>query len=251
MGQIGIGINENVYLSKIEQDPQSGAILITFNNKDDETGGNGPVNYFEMLGADKLVDPSQGLTIRVFAPNEPKADKTIEQRVQFAFNDILSNRQIIEHLMEGYMREEEASAGKIVFANTGLDQQNFDQKIITAPILKVVHNNLARHFLQGMKPFVGRRDLLFRLLLVAQNRDKPFASFRKRYLKDNPIWESMDVPREMSKLAFTKYELKEGLDKDQPLPPRDSADPKGPAGPVGTPTAPLNAGSVFNSGMFG
>jgi hypothetical protein len=244
MPQIGVGINEDVFISKIEQDLTSKAIIISFAHKDDKVGT--AVNYFEMLQADTIVEASNGTGIRLFAPNEPKADKTEEQRIQFAAGDIAATRAIIEHIMQGYMPSDVASAKNVVYENTGIDQNNFTQKIVQKPVLLAIHENLTRHFINGMKEFVGKPDLLFRLLLVRQSKDNPYPTFRKRYISDNPFWESMDVPADQSKVKFTSYELKEGLDSNAPAPSKSDADKK-------QSNAPTSASSVFGGGrpMFG
>jgi hypothetical protein len=249
---IGIGLNENVYISDISQDTQSSAILITFKEVGAEVSGE--FDYFTALGSEKVVEVDNGTVLRLFAPNEPKADLTEEKRINFAYNDVNGTKAVIEHIMKGYMAADQAAIGMKLYDNTGIEQDNFKQKIVQKPILLAVHNNLYRHFISGMKEFLNKTDLLFRLLLIRQSTDKAFPTFRRRFLEEQPFWEPMEVAKESSKLwrpiktgdiitgyepAFTKYEIDNKLNSSEPAPTKDKADK-----PAATAT-PVSASSVF------
>jgi hypothetical protein len=72
-------------------------------------------------------------------------------------------------------------------------------------------------------PFMDKNEYAVRFKLTRQSKDKHFPRVPGMYIKDNPFIESMDVPTEKSKVQWTKYELKEGLNDGTPL-SRDTAD---------------------------
>jgi len=100
---------------------------------------------------------------------------------------------------------------------------------------------MSQFFINAMQPYVNKDELLFRCLLVRTSKDKHFATFRSSYIEDNPFWESMDVPKEASKVKYTAYEEKEGLNDGTPASRSETADTKKSTESVAT----ISAASVF------
>lgn len=241
---IGIGINENVYISKAEVDDK-GTLSIGF----EEAGaakGTKVANPFDNIALDgEVSEKSFDMTVKLFPPLPPKEgnDRTEEKNVELLVGDINKTKGIILHLLKGYMTADQLKGLINPFRGLPIDKDNFNQQVQKKEILEGIHRNMCTDFTAAIKPFVGKTDRLFRLLLVRQSKDKHFATFRGRFLEDNPFWESMDVPAEASKVKFTKYELDNGFDSAAPVKKDQAADQN--SGSTGE--APLSAASVFGS----
>lgn len=231
---IRVGITDNVYLESVTMDDKL-AVEFKF------TEGDAPKSAFAALQDDEVVE-NPSASIRIFAPNEEK-DTTLtqEKRVDRAVASFNKTKGILQHIMKQYMTTDAMpKLGKVAYDGTGITEENFTTEILKLEIQKLIHKNMVQAFLNAMQPFLNRSDLKFRLLLLRQSKDKHFATFRGRYLEDQPFYESMDVPKEASKVKFTDYEIKEGLNDGTP-----TAKPSASAGAGTEGAAPLSAESVF------
>lgn len=240
---ISIGINKNVYITS--------ASIITSTDKSyleigfDQTGTNKPATAFDMLNSDTIIDTPPTFNMFLFATNVPKNEDgklTQEKMVDRVTKDIKANKEILLHLMMGYMTVEAAKVD--LYQGLSITSDNYNTQILREEVLKIIFANMAKNFVEKMKPFIAADPkLTFRLLLTRQSKDKHFASFRKNYINENPFWESMDVPDAQSKLKFTDYEIREGLTDATPV-PRTTADPKTGA-TAAAPSQVHTAASVF------
>lgn len=244
---IGIGISENVFISGASI-TEKGFLEISF----DEVGANRPKTAFDMLNQDTIVDVPPNTNLYLFPPTPPKNDDpdpnkrlTQEKMVDRVTKDTKANKEILIHLLMGFLTAEESKLDQ--FRSIDITAENFNTKILNIEVLKSIFNNIATDFITKIKPFVGDQTKPFRLLLVRQNKDKHFAGFRKNYINENPFWEPMEVSKEASKLKFSDYEIREGLTDATPI-ERNTADNKK-TGTPGTSSAPsgpaLTASSVF------
>lgn len=234
---IGIGINENVYLKNVQID-EKGFLDIVF---DDTTKSAGPVSYFANVAADGEVMEDSSKTIKLFAPSGPKADsdKTVEKQLEMTVGDINKTKGIFLHILKGWYTAEQLKGLISPFKGTTLTEANFNTEILKKEVLEVVFRNMATDFIAALRPYMGKPESKFRLLLIRQSKDKPFATFRGRFLDESPFWETMDIPKAASKVAFTKWELENGFDSAAPVVKEDAADK------AATDAAPLTAASVF------
>lgn len=235
---IQIGINENIFIESAVLD-EKGNIAISFA----EVGavGKEKISYFDNIASDEVVETEFGMTIKLFPPLPPKEgnDRTEEKNVQMLTGDINKTKGILLHLLHGWMTTEELKGKMDPFAGLPIDQNNFDAQIQKKEILEGIHKNLGRAFTELIKPYLKDEANPFRLLLVRQSTDKHYATLRGKYIKENPFWEPMSVPKEASKLKFTAYEIANGLDNGNPV-------AKPATGTTGAPaTAPLTAKNVF------
>ncbi len=247
---IRVGINKDVFIREAKYDTEKNWLIITF----EEAGGQKFANAFERLGADEAVESLPTKDMYIFAPNEPFAEskdgkkkRTIQQMADAVSRDITSTKAILQHLMGGYMTSAElAMPGlTVMYAGTGMDANNYQEKIIKKEIYTLVHKNMSEFFIKMMTPFFGQEDKLFALLLVRQNAKVPYPAFRQNYIKENPFFEPMEGFNLGTKLAFTPYEIKEGLDNDLPV-SRSDADKK--SGETGAPSGggkPMSAAEAF------
>lgn len=237
---IQIGINENVVLTGASLDDKH-VLMLTFEQL---KGEGGPKNIFEQLASATVVETIKQ-DIRIFPPTPPKDEtKTEERRVSLVSDDMNGTKAILIHFMKGYMVSTEATLD--LFASIPIDANSYNQKILQKEVLEQVHLNMANQFITKMKPFIGKADQKFRLLLIRQSKDKHFPGLRKKYLDESPIWEPMEVPLASTKLAFTKYELENGFDSGAPSVKEDADKTAGgnkPGGDAGA--APMTAAAVF------
>jgi hypothetical protein len=233
---IGVGINENVYISAVELDSNN-YLNIQFKQKSDIA------NPFEALQADDVIDAKDTLDVKLFAPTPRKNDDgkfTEAKLVDFVTTDINKTKGIIQHLLAGYVPKEQYAIGKAIFDGCGMDATNYAERLLNKDVMLQIHKNLSNHLISVLRPFIGDSTKLFRLLLIRTSKDKHFATFRSTRLEENPFWEDMDVPKEASKLAFSAYEIKEGLNDGTPSSRTESADK-----PKTEPANTMTAASVF------
>lgn len=236
---IQVGINPNVFIKSAVLDEKN-TLAITFEEVADP---NAPViaSHFDLLDSDEVTETAHGTTIRIFPPNPPKADtdKSQEKIVEMLTNDLNKTKGILIHLLSGWLTTDQLKGKFKMFESVPIDSDNFNTQIQKKEILDAAHKNLCATFVREIQPFLGKSDDPFRLLLVRQSADKHWASFRGRYIKENPFWESMKVPEDASKVAFTNYELTAGLNSGVPI-PRTGA-----AATAAATAAPLTTANVF------
>lgn len=217
---IGIGINENIYLDKAEFAENHESLILSFKEKEERV-----LTMYERLQADEHIEVAGGRDIRLFAPlPSTDAEKTEEKKVDLAFTDINNTKGQLIHILLGYMVKEDAVLGDI-YAGIGMSEENFKLKMQNKDALKLIFGNMVTGFLDKIKPWLGKQDPLFRLLLLRQSKEKHFPTLRKRFLTESPFWEPMFIPKDASKVAFTPYEIREKLDSNEVL-QRDEADKK-------------------------
>lgn len=217
---IGIGINENIYIAKAEFGDKKDSLILSFKQSVGKK-----LSMFEQLAAAEHIETEGGKDIRLFAPLPSKDDeKTEEKKVELAFADVNSTKGQLIHILEGYMVKADATLGDM-YEGIGMSDDNFNQKMLNKDVLNLIFTNMVNGFLAKIKPWVGKEDPLFRLLLVRQSKDKHFPTLRKRFLTESPFWEPMFVAKKESKVKFTPYEIREELDSDKVI-PKEEADKK-------------------------
>lgn len=240
---IRIGITENVYLADAKLDDKN-TLLITF----DELGNeNKPKvdNFFDNLASDEVIEATNGTTIRLFPPLPPKPDngRTEEKNVELLVADFNKTKGIVLHILKVFYTADQLRGQISMFESLPIDKDNFNQQVVKKEILEGVHKNICKAFVRLITPHLGTATPV-RLLLVRQSIDKHYATFRNRYLEEQPFIESMEIPKEASKLKFNAYELEKGLDNDTPV-----KKPEGAVAPANATVAPapLNAANVFGA----
>lgn len=247
---IRVGINKDVIIRTASYETDKNWLVIQF----EELGGQKFANAFERLGADEAVETLPTKDMYIFAPNEPfteskdgKKKRTLQQQSDAVTRDITTTKAILQHLMAGYMVEAERKmpGAEVMYVGTGLDANNYQEKIIQKSIFTLVHKNMCMFFIEKMTPYFGREDMAFALLLIRQDAKTPYPSFRKNFIKENPFWESMEAFNTGTKLGFTAYEIKEGLDNDLPVSRSDADEKNKGAGDSGGGQKPMTAAEAF------
>lgn len=207
---IGVGINENVILEKAEiTEATKGTLALTFK---ENTGGENKLSAFEQLQQDGYAETSgNSMAIRVFAPLPPYAQKQdgtpvpqADQQKQ-AEDAIKEKKNLLYQILTTFMTSDKVKLDP--YRNTGLTGENFPTRILQEETLNKIMGNMAEDFVRLITPYLDKPEYAVRLLLVRQSKTKHYASFRDRFVKDNPIIESMKIPVAQTVLKFTKHEI--------------------------------------------
>lgn len=238
---IRIGITENVYIADVTMDDKN-TLLITFDEagKEDKPKVD---NYFDNIASDEVIEIEKGTVIRIFPPLPPKADngRTEEKNVELLVSDINKAKGIVIHILKVFYTTDDLKGKINPFEMLPIDKDNFNTQVVKKEILEGVHKNICKAFVALLTPFLAEKKMV-RLLLVRQSADKHYATFRNRYLDEQPFIESMEIPKEASKLKFSSYEIEKGLDNDIPV-----KKPEGAVPGVAPAAAPLTATNIFGS----
>lgn len=219
---ITVGINENVVLEKVEiTEKDKGTMAFTFRGV--KEGAAEELSAFDALNSDGYTETGgDSLTIRLFAPNKPFEAKTdgtpvsLADQQKMASANVAEKKNILFQILTIFVTSDKAKFD--LYRGTGLDKDNFPTRILQETTLQKIMSNMAEDFVTAITPFLDDDKHAVRLLLVRQSKTKHFADFRQKFVKDNPFIESMLIPKEASKLAFTKHEIANGLNDGSPVP---------------------------------
>jgi hypothetical protein len=146
-------------------------------------------------------------------------------------NRIGSVRDPLFHILTGYMTKDKITMKPMdIFLGTGIDKDmsTYNAKITSDAIIEKVYSNIVDIFVELITPFLGNQELLFRLKLPRQSKAKAFPTLPSRFISDEtPFYESVLVPKESSKVAFSKWEIENGFDKDTVVAKEQVADKVG------------------------
>lgn len=239
---LGVGIHEDVYLASASLDDKN-TIHITF--KEVAKAGKEKKSMFAMAASDQVEEVDNGTSVMLFPPLPPKEGhtKTEEKVVEMLVGDINRVKGQCLHILKGYYTATDLQGKMEPFAGLNMTEASFNKDIQKKEILEAVQRNIGRVFIQLITPHLNKPELKFRLLLIRQSTDKHFATLRGRYLDDQPFWESMDIPKEASKVKFTDWEKANKFDDGTPAP--KAAKPSADGGAAATSAAPTSASNIF------
>jgi hypothetical protein len=243
---IGIGINENVILKNCEiTTGEGGKISIDFNLTDTEVSEETTDNFAEDKYDENgmIITGSGGRSIiKVWPISVPEekdtsgAVKTTAVRIAEALDATKELQNLFMSFLKYYKPISEIKFDR--FAGLNITAQT-TANLLNEEVLVAVTKNLANQFIEMVRPFLNDPSVRLRVLLVRQSAAKAFPTFRRRFLSSNPIVESMAVPKEASKLAFTNYEVTKGLNSNAPSATAVDANKE--------PEAPKDAASLFGN----
>lgn len=112
----------------------------------------------------------------------------------------------------------------VMFQGLGIvpGDQTLAAKLLNQDFLDQVFSNIVNGFVAAMTPFFGKNP--FRVKLSRQSVKKHYPTFPKRGKGFTPWIESMQIPKEQSKIEWSKYELEKGLNSGAKQ-EADQADP--------------------------
>jgi hypothetical protein len=225
---IGIGINENVYITAAGINEKN---RLYVELKEVGTAEDKASNPFEeSLTASSSMEGNGGkftyTWLSILTPK--KEDQTREQKVTLIGADIKRFRNSLTHILEQYMLFDDIDLSKfdVQYANTGItDGDSYTARILDQDVLDKIYINISRRFVELIQPYLGNPELALRWKFPRQSKDKAYAALPKYFGADSPFVELMTVPKESSKIKWSAYEKKEGLDSAEPV-SQATAEPK-------------------------
>lgn len=212
---IRAGINENILISKVaisDGEKTKGNLVITLKEAGATTETGEAMSAFEELMDEGYAQEASDFDtdIQIFALKPKKGDGT-DLTVKQITEDIKKLKNLFTHILSAYQPIKGIKFGKI-YDGTGIkDAGTYEKGVRQEAILKKISANLFLEFVELMTPHVAAQKPV-RMLLI-RRKDSNFVTLRNKYLNENPMIEPIEIPLEQSKLKFTDYELKNGLDK--------------------------------------
>lgn len=216
-----IGINEDQVLHKVSiLEGQYPAIEFNFGAGADPATLNPFSQEVDEQGM--AATGGGGSSIRVFVPkpaDELKADKvtvlTAMERAQSTLAAVTEVRNLLQQFALCYTTSDKINLSDYT-RNTGITPENWVTGILNEAVTSKMTKNLVEDFNKSVGEYLGKPEDKLRLICVRNS--KGYAEFRRLYIKDNPVVESMKVPLVGTKLKFTKWEIDKGLNTDTPIP---------------------------------
>lgn len=191
---LNVGIHENLVFSKNAKNDK-GTLVLTFK----KIMGDNPL---ELLSSGSSLEAQE----QQFFIYPPKIDEKDDSKSMAA--KIAEVRDPLTLIASQYMTSDKAKFSKM-FEGTGVTAENYNAKLMDETTINKIYANIVDQFIDIMKGFVGDNGKRMRMIFVRQSKAKHYPKLRTRFVESQPFIEPMDVPT--TKLAFTKYELQNGL----------------------------------------
>lgn len=219
MSRIGVGINENVVLSKASFNDK-GKLTLGFRyvrTGEEEEKEEDP---FASMNAAEVIEDAPANLITIWGPKVPDAvnrtdnsTRTDKERAELANDDIKKIKNQLQQILEQYMPVD--SIKWDIFAATGMTKETYFSDLLSQNVLDQIYKNLGEQFIEMISPYLDKDELAVRFKLRRQSKDKHYATIPDRYLKESPFIEPMAVPKEKSRVKWSEYEKKNGLDSGE------------------------------------
>lgn len=234
---VGIGINENVFISKAEKNDK-GTLEITFSqiegNPEEAAAlkaklAENPFADWEEGGYSATDTGGARLLIFPFDSKPPQGGSNAEswKPTKENMKERMDSVRAPLYMILSYFIPDKTKMPLTVaniFKGSGIDGNNFIPKIESETVQGKVYGNIVELFLSGIAPFIGDQANPFRLKLNRQSAKKAFPTLPTRYISDdNPFIESMKIPADKSKLKFSAWEIANGFNDATPV-KQDTAD---------------------------
>jgi hypothetical protein len=214
MALIKVGIHENLTFSDKSQINDKGTLELCIKSVDDP---NALLNAFTSSEAFTLMESS----FRFYPPNMKDFDQNMKTAAEIAQDVLKLRAQFLTYAKMVATKEEaeKALGGLAMFKGLGIpddkvkgaiamfNQEEFMKKVVTNL------STLFLEFLKAKKAFTGQ--ILFRHKFLRQSKAKNYAVIPT---SDFDTWvESMDIPKDASKIGFSEWEVKNGKDNPDPV----------------------------------
>lgn len=200
---ISVGIHDNLLIHKTTTNDR-GTLVIGF--KEGKA-----VNLLDVLDSvsDQSATDSRDQDFLIYGPQA--TDKSGEQldTVENNVEKVKVIKDQLNHILLNYLPSDKIKWN--VLEGCNITNDNLATKYRDQATLDKIYANICRQFISMMAPFINDTTKLFRVLFVRQSKAKHYPSLRKRYLGDQPFMEPMSVPKEQSRLKYTKWELENGF----------------------------------------
>jgi hypothetical protein len=190
--------------------------------------GGGAVDLFDAFENDESVQEPAKSKFIVYAPNSKDYTTKAPRPATDIAKDLLDMRRayLTYGMLYGTKKEvSEAYGGFAMFEGLGIAQSDYKtvaiSRLVEDDFLLKVYQNLSKKFLAFLK---SKKALVektkFRHKFWRKSPTKAFPDIPAFYMKD-PSVEPMDIPKEASKLSFSKWEQSKGKD-DATIPQPDN-----------------------------
>lgn len=196
---LSVGVHENVQFSKVAKNDK-GTLVVGFKKQELDKLAAIAAGRFEAEEQDFLIFPPQ-LT------NFGGGNSTPEEML-IKWGEITSP---LEHIATQFMTKDKVKWN--LFFGTGITDENYAAKMVDQDTVDKIYNNIVTQFNTWMAPFT-KSNKVFRTVFIRTSKAKHYAKLRTRYLNSQPFMEPMDVTP--SKVKFSEYEKKNGLDNPNP-----------------------------------
>lgn len=226
---IGVGINENVVLIGATV-TDKGALSLSFDEEQNLKGDAFDVFDATMSAKVENIGKTE-FTVNLFpfkVPSGPKNEsKTDGEKLAMVLDDVSKVKNQLHQLLEQYLTNDNITWDP--YRGTGVDKTNYQTAILDDSKLALIFENFAKDFIRMATPFFKDANYKLRVKLIRQSKEKHYATIPGKFLLENPWVELMDLPKENSRLAFTKWEKDNGYDNGTPVPKAAADLPEGPA----------------------
>lgn len=213
---IPVGIHENLTLSKDTKINEHGTLELAI-----EQATNDDQAMLAALAGNSVIQGEMKSSFRFYPPTATTFDGQPKTAADFAKELTVMRHQFMEYakLFDTKENVEKALGGLAMFDGLGippeemvkafnaLTKEEFRNKVVT---------NLSKKFLDFLKAHDAFNGTVkFRQKFIRQSKAKNFSTIPKSSFD---TWiESMAIPKEQSKIAFTDYEKRQGYDNPDPV----------------------------------
>ena len=157
---------------------------------------------------------------KFFAINLTDFNKNVKSTADLV-KDLTTLRYQLTSIAEVYGTKEVVEAaigGMSMFEGLGIPPEDYGKavaQLVQADFLKKIQDNLSSKFLAFMKANGGFNGVPFRAKFPRSSKNKTFSGITKSPFD---VWiEPMTIPKEQSKLAWSDYEIDQGLNHGNPI----------------------------------
>ena len=204
---IQVGIHEDLVITKTVKNDQ-GTLVIGVKQVSDVD----PLAALSGGGQTSFEQPEQDFLI--YPPKSEAYGGGLDTQKNL-LNKISELKNQLDHIAAGYMPVGDRKFDPLV--GTGITLANMESELNKQDVMNKVYNNVVDQFITMMAPHIGESGKKMRMLFIRQSATKHYPALRKRYLQSQPFMEPMEIPKAASKLAFSAYEKKNGLDSSTPV----------------------------------
>ena len=207
MAYLGVGIHENVILGSKTGVNEKGSLVLELSTKVDSN---------DMLSAfadgTDMEASTVGLIQFPFNLTNWEGKAKTASEIGTDINNLKAN---LIDILSVFMTSDKAKAVlgvDVIFRGLGITpetQASLPQRLLNADFVSAVYKNICTAFVAAATPFFNNTP--FRVKLRRTSKAKHYSSIPPRSKFAEPWIESMAVPKEQSKLAWSKYEIDNGL----------------------------------------
>jgi len=203
---IKVGVNENLVLSRAEKNDK-GTLVIAVREVGTEVKEKKVQSAADMMsdGSDATGSSGGEQQFLMFQPGVTKYDDPTQpedgKKIMGSFIDLKNQ---LAHWLKRFVPESQIKFSPFSGVQiNAADENAIFSALQTLAITEKVYANYVDQFLAQIKPHLNNEAKPGRLFLHRKSEASHFGVLRKKFLDNQPFWESMDIPVTSSKL-YTK-----------------------------------------------